>query len=481
MSSNVQNVSIAGKSDDPASLVPSTNTMGVISIVLIQIITICLSAFLVYIIGRMRQKSPTNLLILNQTISDLLNGTIFAPMVVISHFGVTALLDAALKFSIAYIVLVSLISLMAMAAYRYKSCRNPVRQCNYQITSSESDNKYLLRYIAIMWIFPFLFCITPFTWSKAPASTQKVAFRVFQGFLWVVLVTLFLTLAVLYILIFRFLNEHLKTKVSVLSMLPKLSEDRGSASSDYSFSADIRPTGRTRIASRRTSLRSRLLSFNSTNDTEHTETQNARSNQLNKVLFRSKANSSKDGMMATVCTSDESSQKDNQSNGDSKLPDLLKGPDQKSHTEKQRQKQQQEQQQQRQRENQLPPQKQETNQQQSQNHGVRNLKKMSLLSGRQKREVRMKRLLGSLMLSIFVSYFPILLLNFEHLFQINMQLPHWFHTLSLYTFILNSAVSPLLCMLMKRDLTHSAKSWFADMTGRSYTPKRSTLRREPNP
>ena len=76
---------------------------------------------------------------------------------------------------------------------------------------------------------------------------------------------------------------------------------------------------------------------------------------------------------------------------------------------------------------------------------------------RQKRDIRIERLLGALMVSLFVSYFPIVFINFVYLFQIHFQLPEWIQTVSFYTFIFNSAVNPLLCIFMKRDLFNKAK------------------------
>ena len=96
-----------------------------------------------------------------------------------------------------------------------------------------------------------------------------------------------------------------------------------------------------------------------------------------------------------------------------------------------------------------------------------NYKTTKKKSKRQKRDIQIESLLGALIISLFVSYFPIVLINVVYLFQINIELPDWIQTVSFYTFIFNSAVNPLLCILMKRDLFNKAKFYMKKVCVRS--------------
>ena len=69
-----------------------------------------------------------------------------------------------------------------------------------------------------------------------------------------------------------------------------------------------------------------------------------------------------------------------------------------------------------------------------------------------KREMRMTKLLGALLLTFFLSYFPIIYINSIDLFGFNVKVPTWLHIASLYTFVLNSFTNPILFIFMKRDL-----------------------------
>ena len=389
---------VIGDGDQSTDLIPKTDTLGVTSVILIQIVIIVSSGFLIYIISRMRQKSPTNLLILNQTLSDLLNGVLFVSLVVLSHFKPSPALTMALSFTNAFIVVVSLLSLLALGIYRYKTCRRPLQ--NFRSQSSSLDNRSILKYVIGIWLGSFCVCLVPLTWLKASIKFQMIAFNIFHGFLWVALMSMFLLLIVLNIMLFKIVNQHLNAKVGGRSKTRSVpvSHSQCYTKSSAEFSADVGLKIQRKQKISEPVVDNTLLSVNST------------------MCNVAESYDPPAPSCATVDTADDTSTAlyteglDATSNGSL----LMK-------------------------------------------YRIRMRKKRPKITQRQKREIRMKRLLCALMLSIFVSYFPILVINFEHLFQLRMPLPSWIQTLSLYTFIANSAVSPFLCLLMKRDLAVAAK------------------------
>lgn len=74
-----------------------------------------------------------------------------------------------------------------------------------------------------------------------------------------------------------------------------------------------------------------------------------------------------------------------------------------------------------------------------------------------RQEARMARLLMTLMITYIISYFPLVFINFIFVFKIPLVVPQWFQTFSLYTFILQSAINPILCISMKQDLRLTVK------------------------
>lgn len=93
-----------------------------------------------------------------------------------------------------------------------------------------------------------------------------------------------------------------------------------------------------------------------------------------------------------------------------------------------------------------------------------------------KRELRMTALLGAMLLNFFISYFPILFINFFFLFK-EISVPPWLELASFYTFDLNSTVTPILCIFMLSDvynlLTRQCKRMFRShrMTNIEFTIK----------
>ena len=355
-------------SDD---LIPSYGLLGVFFSFGIQFLIVSSSSFLIYIISKMRQKSATNLLILNQTVADLLNGVLLISLVLVSHFLKSPEIDQLLSFTNAYIVLVSLLCLAALAVYRYKRCRSSLQNCNSQLDTHRG--KHLVYIIIGIWATPFCFCLIPLTWSKAPIRVQITAIRIFQGILWMILSGLFVALAVLYILIYIFVNTNLSKHKGGNAHLDSSKNETNTSFSSVNtiFRIDGQDPDKTEL---------RLFStVNILDDTASSSRKTLPGSLISSVSLRI-------------------------------------------------------------------------------NQGRR---KMVLRTKQKirKREIRMKRLIGILMMLIFASHFPLLLINFDYLFQLDMQLPAWLQTVSFFTFIINSAVSPVLCILMKRDLLQAAKAW----------------------
>ena len=387
LSNNSSLTTAAGKIDE---LLPKNHIAGVTIAVLIQVVILFTTVFLIFIITRKKNnlKNTTNKLILNQTCSDLINGAIFIPLILLYHGNPTMVVKTAISIVNVFIVFASLLSLEAFAVYRYIKVSNPLDKFTKKSDTDLFSKKRLPSIIAVVWLFPLFVSMTPLSWSNASSRFQNVAHRVYVGFVWVTLFVIFVSLATLNALIFRIVREQL-----------------GATNEEDGKKNSFREAISTKKKCAHTSTFLEPPGENCTPNVSEIRESSCHTQQ-NQPL---------------VCVNGGSHV---QSCLDRSLETFSSGVPSKYSTNVRRK---------------------------------RGLNKKIMVH---KREARMTRLLAALMTVFFISYFPIVFMNFIFLFNIPLHIPAWFQVLSLYTFIVNSAVNPLLCIFMKKDLQTISKKYF---------------------
>ena len=379
-------------------LIPHNGLWGIICTITIQFIVVGAASFLIFIICRMREQSTTNLLILNQTVADLFNGVVFVSLAVAHYVRPSYVIYNVMPFINIYIVLLSLFAVLTLALHRYWRCKNPLNNHRPRGSPTLCAKGWILKVVMLNWLIPFLISILPLTWSKLPPLKQMAINGIFGKFVWVLLLCLYAALTVVQLLILRIVRDQLK---------PKFNKNYQSSSYRTTLKGEMR------------SLPSDVDKRVSTASPTPCRSPETSTMQSRTSVLSMESNSVKHtGERLLVSVEFQQHKKSQQK-------ELLETCLRERHFENKNEK----------------------------------LRRIARCPKRQKREIRIERLLGALMVSLFTSYFPIVLINFVYLFQINFQLPDWIQTVSFYTFIFNSAANPLLCIFMKRDLFNKAKHY----------------------
>ena len=184
-------------------LIPIENSwVQICTLVVLQVTLIIICVLLIFSIFSVSQKktiSTTNKLILSQTFADLLVALLFVPLCITSYLRPSNLVKLLLGHAICYILLLSLASLQALAWYRCRSVRNPIREFSHGDRGRELLSSTINKIIAAIWIVPLIFSLVPLIWVDASNDVKETSKQTFSFVLWGTVFLSFMHLVNLYL------------------------------------------------------------------------------------------------------------------------------------------------------------------------------------------------------------------------------------------------------------------------------------------
>ena len=155
--------------------------------------------------NRLREKS-SNLLLLNQSVADLITAFLYIPCYIAKQFGKDR--DWSLYVGV-FILFLSLFSLCILALDRYLMIIKPFLHIRWM--SVEKTSKIIMA----IWIMPVIFSLLPVTWWFLP-ERNYIHMR-FLVFMWLLTLVLTLLLIIVYFRVFWFTRRYIQAKTKALA------------------------------------------------------------------------------------------------------------------------------------------------------------------------------------------------------------------------------------------------------------------------